>query len=159
MSMDMITRILGRVAPEPHGPTVYASQGGDRYHETPECRALVSAQLLWDWDAPDGGPTVAPMNGGYAALSTTALDALGAGKTPCAVCFPWSAAALARSSCEEDFGHEPVDEYAEPGLSRIVCARCMHWTRWADVGLSAGTRVAWPCTTAVVLGLVDREQR
>lgn len=61
----------------------------------------------------------------------------------------------------ETFGHEPVDEYAGTpegarGGSRIVCARCMRWTRWSDVRLFCGRRVDWPCTSAVVLGLVAR---
>ena len=60
------------------------------------------------------------------------------------------------------FGHRPVDEYegtpeGERGVSRIVCARCVRWTNWEDVGVSAGQRVGWPCMSAVVLGLVPRE--
>lgn len=121
--------------------TVYASQGGDRYHQTSDCRALVSAQMIWDCDGPDDLPAIAPMNGGYAAMPTTALAALGEGKTPCAVCLPGSGAALARSSCEEDFEHLPMPVFTNGKLRTVQCYRCP---------------VPWPCTTALVLGLVDR---
>lgn len=60
----------------------------------------------------------------------------------------------------ETFGHEPMDEYAgtpegDQGISHIVCARCMRWVRWPEVGLSAGARIPWPCGTAVLLGIVE----
>lgn len=69
-----------------------------------------------------------------------------------------------RAKEPETFGHEPVDEYAgtpegERGVSRIVCARCMTWKRWSDVGLNCGSRVSWPCTSALVLGLVPRNEQ
>jgi len=55
------------------------------------------------------------------------------------------------------YGHEPVDQYADHDtLTRIVCARCVTWTHWRDVGMSAGVQVAWPCGTARLLGL-DKE--
>ncbi len=61
----------------------------------------------------------------------------------------------------QTFGHEPIDEYAgtpegDRGATHIVCARCAWWTNWPDLGLAIGTRVPWPCTSAIVLGLTPR---
>lgn len=58
---------------------------------------------------------------------------------------------------QDTLGHEPVDEYDRPDVTRIVCARCTQWTRWADVGLHVGVRIPWPCTTAAILGLTGGE--
>jgi hypothetical protein len=59
------------------------------------------------------------------------------------------------------FGHQPIDEYegtpeGDLGVTNVVCERCMAWTYWKNVGFWVGVRVAWPCTSAIVLGLVPR---
>ncbi|MEU8902132.1 hypothetical protein [Streptomyces mirabilis] len=116
---------------------VYATGGGHRFHATADCRDLRNGQELY---------------GGWGTLRTHRIDemtivtAFGCGKEPCATCYPELRAALYRGNCEDDFGHEP---FLWPGLpdaaNGYACARC--WT---------GEPVAWPCTSAIVLGLAPR---
>ncbi|MFG3585063.1 hypothetical protein [Streptomyces sp. NPDC047990] len=51
----------------------------------------------------------------------------------------------------EDFGHEPMNIITNGKLRAVVCARCVVW----DHGFND---VAWPCTSAIVLGLVPRKE-
>jgi hypothetical protein len=113
---------------------VFATTGGHRYHATADCRALNGGQVLY------GGWGDLPV---YRPRETTAVNALGEGKTPCCACIPGSGAALAVSSCEEDFGHEPR-WVGEAGY----CPRCS----W-----DTDSVISWPCTSAVVLGLAERQ--
>lgn len=130
--------------------TVYATFGGLRYHGSPECSALVSGQELNDWDCP-GDYCLHTHARTHAAVETTVTEALGAGKTPCLACLPAVGAGLARSACEEDFGHEPV--WIEGDM---FCRRCR--TRGVDDDGDPWTYPRlWPCTSAVVLGLVPAE--
>lgn len=161
--------------------TVYASQGGRRYHATAACKALRNAQDLSDWDCWDDycrhdHPRPRPVR------EMTTTDALGAGKWPCAVCWPNSAAALAISPSEHDYGHEPT--YMDLGSCGMggcqcpghydaeVCARCViveyetseqlvtdeHGNDQYVHGRWVIRRdpVLWPCTSAIVLGLAPR---
>ncbi|MET7944249.1 hypothetical protein [Streptomyces sp. NPDC005302] len=50
----------------------------------------------------------------------------------------------------EDFGHEPMNIITNGKLRAVVCARCSVWDRGFN-------HVDWPCTSAIVLGLVARE--
>lgn len=124
--------------------TVYASAGGRRYHNERFCQAAYNARALWKFDPMQWVPgmPLVMLTDGRDIRETTVLDALGAGKTPCHACIPGSDAALAVSSCEEDHGHEPMDVYWNGKLHTVLCYRC---------------RIPWPCTTAVILGLVPRE--
>ncbi|MCX5529001.1 hypothetical protein OG785_45250 [Streptomyces sp. NBC_00006] len=150
--------------------TVFATQGGDRFHKTSTCSAVASAQLIWDSDEFEI-PAYAPMEIPF----TTAM---GDGKEPCTFCFPGLRAAWYRGSSEEDYGHEPVarvlDGWDGPQSSkRPVCARCIRhvrkwssWTvgyderagvQWENGWLHLQFPAPWPCTSAIVLGLVPRE--
>lgn len=130
---------------------VHFTVGGTVYHTTPTCRALESGQALNDWDCAEF-----PCDHGHAVQRQPLPEALNRGKLPCVTCVPTNLRAFP-PLYGQTFGHRPFNEYTKPGASRIVCARCMIWTRWSDVGLSVGVRVAWPCTTAVILGLAVRE--
>jgi hypothetical protein len=164
---------------------VYASAGGRRYHNERFCQAAYNARALWKFDPMQWVPgmPLVMLTDGRDIHETTVLEALGAGKTPCHACIPGSDAALAVSSCEEDFGHQP--EWADVGTCRMpncqcpshedreVCARCIitryksYWATCFDEHgnehriygswLTARQPVTWPCTTAVILGLAPRE--
>lgn len=130
------------------GATVYTTGGGRRFHFDHDCMALDAGRALHPFQEPWGGCSVI--------RTRSNLGAALVGYTACRVCVP---PAHALPATGEDFGHEPVDEYAATpegarGVSRIVCARCTRWQSLRVLGLSIGRRVAWPCTSAAVLGLV-----
>ena len=59
----------------------------------------------------------------------------------------------------EAFGHESVVVGGTPPNVAAVCARC----RWTTYSIARPHRkvkwyVPWPCTSAVVLGLVSRRE-
>lgn len=130
---------------------VTTTDGARRFHKTATCKALLSAQDLSDWDCWDleychhQHPKPNPIR------EITLADAVGAGKWPCAVCWPGYAAALAISSSEDDFGHQPVEVWGEP-----CCTRCSDHgiDEYGDPWLHP---TIWPCTSAIVLGLAPRE--
>jgi hypothetical protein len=58
-------------------------------------------------------------------------------------------------STSQDFGHEPVEHDGAP-----ICRRCATTvTHYDEAYCPSRWRrpVSWPCTTARVLGLVERE--
>lgn len=129
--------------------TVYASKGGTAFHNTRNCRAREAGQGLWDTDDWPG----------YAIQPMTIPAAMGAGKLPCLVCMPDLGANWFRTPCEDDFGHEPFGPYD----GAMVCRRCYVTVirEWVDAYDNPRHRrvrdvVLWPCTSAVVLGLVPR---
>ncbi|MET9517466.1 hypothetical protein [Streptomyces sp. NPDC002994] len=131
---------------------VYASQGGSRYHSTRLCNAFLVGQHLWRFDPMQwvpGMPQIMLTNG-HRLDEVVVTEALGRGKEPCADCFPGQRAELHRSSSEYDFGHQPVEIQGD-----WFCGRCR--TRYIDEhGDHESYPTLWPCTSAVVLGLVDR---
>lgn len=136
------------------GAIVFASTWG-KYHFNRQCSGLRAAQDLSDWDCWDGDhcrhdhprPSVVKRMSDTKAR----LD----GKQPCLKCVPQHLRTFDNTG--DTHGHEPVDEYADrPGITRIVCARCITWTPMPSVGLQCGRRVDWPCTSAIVLGLAPR---
>lgn len=114
--------------------TVFATKGGSRFHKTTICESAERALLIYDSDE-----FTARSNPWE---STTLPEAMGSGKEACATCFPDLRAAWYRGGSEDDFGHEPMDVVANGKLRAVECYRCP---------------VAWPCTSAIVLGLVPRE--
>ncbi|MFD4968905.1 hypothetical protein [Streptomyces sp. NPDC058424] len=137
--------------------TVYATRGR-KYHTDPKCPLMINGEYLWDGDGEDW----LHIAGSYRREDPTPQYAAMRGKLPCLHCVPESLRVFP-PLYGQDFGHKPTDEYAGTpegyrGATHIVCARCMTWTRWPDVGLSVGARVSWPCTSALVLGLVPREE-
>lgn len=144
--------------------TVYATAEGLAYHETAQCPSMANGQLLSDTDCGCDTYCNHRMPRVHAVREMTATDAAAQGKWPCVYCFHLTSITTERvplPACTETFGHEPVDEYAGTpegvrGVSRIICARCVTWTRMTDIEVSFGVRVTWPCTSAIVLGLVPR---
>jgi hypothetical protein len=126
---------------------VYTTSGATRFHWDRQCRALAAGRVLSLRQGEEGVYPVAGVDATAAALT---------GYTACRVCVP---PALALPATGETYGHKPVNEYAGTPFrtQRIVCARCVRWVRWRPGGLAIGTYVAWPCTSAVVLGLVPRD--
>lgn len=136
--------------------TVYTTAGGRRFHDDPGCAPLDNGRygaglVAGDWGGHDGGPL-------YPLGARTALGAALLGYTACRVCVP---VADALPAAGETYGHEPVRDpiAGARGWPQFdVCARCS----WGDVYyLGSPTKepvsVAWPCTSAVVLGLVPRD--
>lgn len=132
--------------------TVVTTKGGTKYHYSPHCQALVTAQLLSDWDCWEDDCRGHRHPETHAIERMYAEEAAMEGKLPCLNCVP----AFLHIFVMRDFGHRPINEYASGEAVRIVCARCVHWTRWTDVSLCVGRRIAWPCTSAIVLGIVPR---
>ena len=136
---------------------VYASEGGERYHRniSTECPAFETGRNIWDTDEwVPGWPSLRPIR------ELTVTDALARGKEPCAKCFPGQRAALHRTSSEDDFGHQPTIGISIFGLAETVCSRCTERGVWFSRGNDDfnPVHILWPCTSAVVLGLVDRKR-
>ena len=118
--------------------TVYVSGGGRRYHASPDCPKLLSAQDLWDWDCDD----YCRHDHGRArsVVGLSLATAAAQGLQPCVGCKPETAVAPVG-----DFGHEPmlVRQFGGAHLHAEfeACARC-----YPMVPL-------WPCASAVALGL------
>lgn len=125
--------------------TVHGTDRHDTaYHKDPGCKMLRSGQDFWDYDCWEeycNHKHPRPQ----AVREMTLAYALGKGKWPCSYCYPGSAAALTISPCEDDFGHEP---YEYDGA--VMCRRCFIQHK------SYREAVYWPCTSAIVLGLVPR---
>lgn len=150
---------------------VLISEGGRRFHKDASCQASERAHLIWDSDE-----FTAPSHPGE---WVTIPDAMSRGKEACATCFPGLRASWYRGASENDFGHEPVsndvDYWGETTDDPPVCARCSRWISAFSpvvVGqeldgrvITSGVQlirfevaVLWPCTSAIVLGLVDRTE-
>lgn len=140
---------------------VFYSWGGRKYHGTPDCPAWESAQALWDGDDPDY-PVDGPYNGGYAMQRAHERYAyLSEGKRPCLVCLPGPAPSF---PVNDDFGHRPAERIVQGRVAGLVCLRCRiphrqdEWQIDGDIIRVTGfSLVKWPCTSALVLGLVDRD--
>lgn len=128
---------------------VYTTHYAEAYHTTPRCLYLGKGQDLNDWDCdcsdycPHRSPRIWPSE------ETTPAEAYAQGKWPCTHCFihgvllPGQLLDLPPST--DTFGHEP---YGYDGA--FICARCsVRHTSYLEA-------VAWPCTSAIVLGLAPR---
>lgn len=127
---------------------------GRKYHLDRECHLMNGGENMWEFDSEDGW---SHSSGAFRQEVDGPMAASYLGKLPCLHCVPIPHRVLP-PLYGQTFGHEPVDEYdgtpeQKRGVTRIVCARCVTWTRWTDVGLSAGSRVSWPCTSAKIFGL------
>jgi len=138
--------------------TVYYTQGGRKYHGTHNCPALESAQSLWEAVYPSG----APWYGGYAVQQRHEQDVYYRhGKRPCLVCLPGRGVPFTSAV---HFGHKPAENIVRGQCLGTVCIRCRivhHRDEWEVDGdifrVTGFSLVKWPCTSALVLGLVDRE--
>ena len=126
-------------------PVLSTTSPGTAYHRTPDCRRLRMGQDLWDTDCADD--YCCHRHSARPVQEKTLAEALGLNQRACAECFPGSEAALATASCEEDFGHVPF-EYD----GAVICSRCYIPRR------KRREPVAWPCTSAIIYGLVLRTE-
>lgn len=119
--------------------TVFATETARRFHQSPHCKLFQSAQDLNDWDCgcdmycTHRSPRLRRLQG------VPRDAAIAAGQLPCWACYRGT---LALPPSREDFGHRPFVYDGVP-----VCERCYYQHR------SFRETVAWPCTSAVVLGL------
>lgn len=141
--------------------TVYASEGGRRFHKDRACPTFLAAHDLWRFDPMQWVPGMPQimLTDGHPLREMTLPDAFGRGKEPCTTCYPGLRGALYRGHCENDFGHEPFEYDGVP-----ICIRC--YTRILHITFDATSivhrryvrqPVLWPCTSAVILGLAERE--
>lgn len=136
--------------------TVFASAGGRKYHFDEKCRAFENGQQLNDVDSPEGAylsTWAYPKQHRLQRMSSTkaAID----GKLPCLACVPPH---LREFPQTENFGHEPSTGLTLFDVAETVCQRCTErgvWWSRGDDDLMA-VRIPWPCTSAIVLGLVFR---
>jgi hypothetical protein len=133
---------------------VFASAGSRKYHFDKDCTAFHSAQNLSDLDCGCDTYCTHRMPRMHSLVRMSATKAATDGKLPCLSCVPQH---LRQMPGAEDFGHEPEPLYAPgplgDGTDVMVCARCR---RWDIYGYSHEDPVPWPCTSAIVLGLVPR---
>jgi hypothetical protein len=141
---------------------VYTTSGGTRYHADRACYALANGRAYHDWRA-GRTDTVARGTGLYDLERRSVISAVRYAYTACLVCVP--AANALPFPIGETYGHEPVQMMRDGwGYAPPICVRCNHrvirsawdasgrrvrrWIEWRPV--------PWPCTSAVVLGLVPR---
>ncbi|MFF3620013.1 hypothetical protein [Streptomyces sp. NPDC002467] len=132
--------------------TVYASAGGHRYHRTSNCPAFEMGQNIHDYDCDCWG--YCTHGRGWQITETTRSEALAAGKRPCRRCLRDD---LGHS--EDDFGHQQTS-----WGGRRICTRCAtgpvpEAPDAPDPLPSPDRSVAWPCTTARILGLASQEDQ
>jgi len=142
------------------GAIVFTSAGSRKYHFHKECTAFHSAQDLSDLDCGCDTYCTHRMPRMHALKQMSATKAAIDGKLPCLSCVPEHLRELPQA---ESFGHAPVDEYegtaeGDLGVTHIVCARCAEWARFTE-DIWIGVRIPWPCTSAIVLGLVPRPEQ
>ena len=149
------------------GAIVFTSAGGRKYHFDKDCSAFRSAQLLSDEDCGCDTYCTHRMPRMHPLQRLSATKAAIDGKLPCLACVPQHLREMPET---EDFGHEPValdvvihaawtNHSACPECkartTRLVCARCMEFDASGMWRVPAHP-VHWPCTSAIVLGLVER---
>lgn len=135
---------------------VYTTAGGTRYHADYWCPALNNGREFWAARAGDyGGREPGPL---YPLKRRSVLSATQFSYTACLVCVP-AADALPQLPfvTGETYGHEPVAGEGWFGEPEDICARCTELgLYWGDPAHLLPVHVLWPCTSAVVLGLVAR---
>jgi hypothetical protein len=145
---------------------VYTTQGGTRYHADPACYALANGRSTQAYRAGEGayGESwygAGSLDGLYPLERRSVISAVRFSYTACLRCVP--AANALPFPIGETYGHERLtinpsccgDSCCGNREERQVCVRCSndisrrHGWNWA-------LDVPWPCTSAVVLGLVPR---
>jgi hypothetical protein len=133
---------------------VHTTAGGRRFHDDPDCRALVAGQ-----SANSDGSSYAGTGyliGVYPPVPVAVTDAVAEGRTACRVCMT---ASLTLPATGETYGHEPLTGTGWYGRGEIVCARCTEpIPLWLPRSRRRPVSVHWPCMSAVVLGLAPRPQ-
>jgi hypothetical protein len=136
------------------GAIVFASARGRKYHFDKDCTAFHSAQDLNDRQCGCETYCAHELPLMHALVRVSATKAAIDGKLPCLVCVPEH---LRELPSVQDFGHWPTKGLSLFGLSEDVCQRCTEWGVWYDTATDLRpVYIAWPCTSAIVLGLVPR---
>jgi hypothetical protein len=130
---------------------VFTSVGSRKYHFDQSCKAFESAQLLSDADCGCDTYCTHRMPRMHALKRMSATHAAMGRKLPCLACVPEHLREMPEA---EDFGHKPVIGFVDGRALNRVCARCRQWDIY---GYSREASVRWPCTSAIVLGLVERD--
>lgn len=136
---------------------VFTTAGGTRYHADPACYALTngrSTQAYWAGAGLYGQRWYGAqyLDGLYPLVRRSTISAQQFSFTACRVCVP---PALALPATGETYGHEPVCGNGWYGGGEIVCARCTEpLPLWLPRSRRRPVSVHWPCTSALVLGLV-----
>lgn len=113
---------------------------GRKYHTDADCHLMNGGEDLWDFDGDAWGHT----SGSYRRRTETPATAAAYGKYPCLYCVPVDQRVLPES---DDFGHYSVALMKDGfGTGPDICARCN------IRGRSYTEAVAWPCTSARILG-------
>ncbi|MFD9249560.1 hypothetical protein [Streptomyces bottropensis] len=134
---------------------VFASAGGRKYHFDRACTAFESAQILSDWDCCCGDYCTHRSPRTHVLERMSSTKAAMNGKLPCLACVPQHLRELPQA---ETFAHEPVIGLTLFDQAETVCQRCTERGVWYSRGNDEMTpvRIPWPCTSAIVLGLVPR---
>lgn len=135
--------------------TAYVTRGR-KYHTDPKCPRMLNGENLWDFegDIDYGGGWTA---GTYRREDPSPQHAAMRGKLPCLHCVPADERVFP-PLYRQTFGHHPVIGFVDGRALNQVCARCYTVNpRGPRFFGTAREPVRWPCTSAVVLGLVDRE--
>lgn len=123
---------------------VYTTAGGRRFHADLACRALATGRETAGYLAFERGHGYDDRRPLHVLRQRSNLAAALLGYTACRVCVP---PAHALPATGQTYGHEPVGVVG----GQSVCARCGTDGPWGG-----GYAVPWPCTSALVLGLVPR---
>lgn len=116
--------------------TTYLTRGR-KYHQDPACHLMNGGEDLHWTDERESGI--------YRRQTESPATAAAYGKYPCLYCVPAFERVLPEA---DDHGHEPVSLMRDGfGTHPPVCVRCNVVRR------SYLEAVAWPCTSATVLGL------
>lgn len=136
----------------------FFTETSTRYHQGESCQAFEHGRERWDYDSPDG---YEPIRWPLPILKGSEQDALARGKKACAVCI--GERPLRPSA--EDFGHRPSAGFMEGRAIGTICERCEITHRSSTFQVEGETytmtgrsSVRWPCASAVVLGLAQREE-
>ncbi|MFF1284379.1 hypothetical protein ACFVY4_27005 [Streptomyces sp. NPDC058299] len=129
-------------------PTVYVTHGR-KYHVRADCPRMVYGENLHDWEGETDWGYDGFTAGTYRREDPSPQDAAARGKLPCLHCVP-AELRLFPPLYGQDFGHRPIVSFIDGRALNRVCARCTTNTPTGVWG------VRWPCTSAIVLGLVDR---
>lgn len=125
---------------------------GLKYHTDAQCPRMIHGEELHDCDSDEyGGSWFA---GGYRSEVSSPQLAAARGKLPCLGCVPADQRVFP-PLYGQTFGHEAM--VVGPWEDEQVCARCWWITRDED-GYYVNNVAAWPCTTAIILGLAPREE-
>jgi hypothetical protein len=128
---------------------------GTAYHVSAHCPLMLNGEALWDGDGEDYFHIMGSFRREVASPQYAAM----CGKWPCLHCVP-AEQRVFPPLYGQTFGHEPWFVCLPDFTKGYGCARCRVRVRvpnWSGDGWHHETHaVPWPCTSAVVLGLVPR---